>query len=310
MRRIRTYAEVAEPAGAEVLDQVLAQRERLARRLSGVGAVVPVLSGKGGVGKSAVTANLAAVLAGRGLRVGAVDADLNGPSLARMLGVTGLRLGDGPDGVVPPAGTGGVRVVSMELLQEAEDAPLRWREPGGDTWLWQSSLETGALREFLSDVDWGELDVLLVDVPPGTDKIGRLLSLVPGVDPVLVVTTPSVMARAVVARSVRLVREAGVPRLALVENMTEHVCPDCGHRTALYPGDADAAAPHPDLETWARIPFDPRLAAMTDRGRPLAADEPDGPVGRAFAALADRLTQSLTESLTATPTESPTETLP
>lgn len=303
MRRIRTYAEVAEPAGAEVLDQVVAQRERLARRLSNVGAVVPVLSGKGGVGKSAVTANLAAVLAERGLRVGAVDADLNGPSLARMLGVTGLRLGDGPGGVVPPGGAGGVRVVSMELLQDAEDAPLRWREPGGDAWLWQSSLETGVVREFLSDVDWGELDVLLVDVPPGTDKIRRLLSLVPGVDPVLVVTTPSAMARAVVARSIRLLREAGVPHLALVENMTEHVCPDCGHRSALYPPDEEETAPHPDLETWARIPFDPRLAATTDRGRPLAADEPDGPAGRAFAGLADRLTVTLGDRLTVTPAE-------
>lgn len=295
MRRIRTYADVQDAdAGAEVLEQVTAQRERLRRRLEGVGAVVAVASGKGGVGKSAVTANLAVTLAGRGLRVGALDADLNGPSLARMLGVVGARLEDGADGPVPPAGAGGVRVVSMELLQEDEDAPLRWREPAGDAWLWQSSLESGALREFLSDVAWGELDVLLVDVPPGTDKISRLLSLVPRTGPVLLVTTPSEMARSVVARSVRLVREAGVDPVALVANMTEYLCPDCGSRHALHDDDgARRLADETGLETWARIPFDPRLARGTDRGSPLAASEPDGAVGRAFHELADRLGDAL-----------------
>lgn len=294
MRKIRTYASLEEPGSAEVLEQVVAQRERLAERLASVAAVVPVASGKGGVGKSAVTANLAAVLASRGHRVGALDADLNGPSLARMLGVVGARLGDGDDGVVPPTSASGVRVVSMELLQSADDAPLRWKEPSGDTYLWQSSIEAGALREFLSDVAWGELDVLLVDVPPGTDKIGRLLTLVPDAGPFLVVTTPSEMARAVVARSVRLVREAGVDTIGLVANMTEHVCAECGHRTARYEADGAARlAEETGLETWARIPFDPRLAFSTDRGEPLASLDPEGPVGRAFDALANRLEESL-----------------
>lgn len=294
MRRIPTYSSVEEPGRGEVLEQVLAQRRRLERRLARVGAVVPVASGKGGVGKSAVTANLAAVLASRGLRVGALDADLNGPSLARMLGVLGARLVDEGDGAVPPAGVAGVRVLSMELLQEGDDAPLRWKEPAGDTWLWQSSLEAGALREFLSDVAWGDLDLLLVDVPPGTDKISRLLSLVPDVGPLLLVTTPSEMARAVVARSIRLVREAGVGPVGLVANMTEHVCPDCGRRSRMHAEDGAARlAEESGLETWARIPFDPELAAATDRGDPLALREPDGPVGGAFRALADRVQAAL-----------------
>lgn len=298
MRRIRTYSEVENPAGSEVLDQVVAQRERLRRRLEDVGALVPVASGKGGVGKSAVTANLAVTLARAGLRVGALDADLNGPSLARMMGVVGRRLRDEEEGAVPPAGAEGVRVVSMELLQEDEDAPLRWRDPAGDTWLWQSSLESGALREFLSDVAWGPLDVLLVDVPPGTDKISRLLSLVPRAGPVILVTTPSEMARSVVARSVRLVREADVGPIGLVANMTEWVCPDCGRRTPLHDADgAERLARETGLETWARVPFDPRLSRATDRGRPLAAVEPDGPVGRAFQELARRLRAALPEGV-------------
>lgn len=294
MRKIRTYHEVDDEAGAEVLDQVVAQRRRLARRLERIGRVVAVVSGKGGVGKSAVTANLAAVLADRGRSVGALDADLNGPSLARMLGVRGAGFEDADTGIRPPAGPSGVTVASMELLQADADAPLRWKEPGGDAFLWQSSLEAGVLREFLSDVEWGELDLLLVDVPPGTDKISRLLQLVPGIPEVLLVTTPSEMARAVVARSARLLREAGVPRVGLVANMTEHVCPDCGRRTPLYLEDGAARlASEAGLEIVARIPFDPRLASSTDGGAPLAASEPDGPAGRAFAALADHVEESL-----------------
>lgn len=290
MRRFRTYHEVDPEAGEELVRQVEAQHERLRSRLATVGSVLAVASGKGGVGKSALTANLAASLASRGHRVGALDADLNGPSLARMLGASGGRLGDGAQGIVPPAGVEGVRVFSMELLQEEEDAPLSWREPSGDGFIWQSSLETGALREFLSDVVWGELDVLLVDVPPGTDKIRRLLDLLPDLDLALLVTTPSEAARAVVARSVRLVRERKIDGLALVANMTEHVCPDCGHRSPLFPGGgADRLAEDTGVPLWASVPFDPRLAEDTDRGRPLVLEHPEAEASRAVTGLAERV---------------------
>jgi ATP-binding protein involved in chromosome partitioning len=290
VRKIRTYHEVEGDQGATLVAQVVAQRARLARRLESVRAVVAVASGKGGVGKSAITANLAVALATEGCRVGALDADLNGPSLARMLGVIGRGLEDGPDGVRPVTGAGGVRVVSMELLQKEADAPLRWKDPGGDAYLWRGSMETGALREFLSDVAWGELDVLLVDVPPGTDRIARLLELVPAPEAVLLVTTPSEMARAVVSRSARLLREAGVARVGLVSNMTELVCPDCGKRTPLYQEDGGRRlAEESGLEEWARIPFDPVLASATDRGDPLAVSDRSPETARAFGRLARRL---------------------
>jgi ATP-binding protein involved in chromosome partitioning len=290
MRKFRTYADVEKTTGSELLEQVLDQRAALAARLQEVGTVVAVASGKGGVGKSAVTANLAATLASRGRKVGVLDADLNGPSLARMLGVTGGQLQDREGGIVPPEGAAGVRVVSMELLQEAEDAPLRWRDPGADTFLWQSSMETTALREFLADVAWDGSDYLLVDVPPGTDKIRRLLELVPDLPMALMVTTPSEMSRSVVARSVRLAREAGVPTLALVANMTEYLCPDCGSRHPLFPGEgADRLAESSGLPIWARVPFDPRMGEATDRGRPWVMDDPEGEVARAFRELADRV---------------------
>jgi len=301
MRKIRTYNEVDPDAGRELLDQVLAQHARLGRRLSTVGSVVAVMSGKGGVGKSAVTANLAAALARDGWRVGAVDADLNGPSLARMLGVIGARLVDRPDGVEPAVGASGVRVMSMELLQEEADAPLRWKGGGGHASLLQGAAETGALREFLGDVVWGELDFLLVDVPPGVDRITRLLDLVKP-DCSLLVSTPSEMSWRVVTRSARLAKEAGLPQVGLVLNMGEHVCTACGHTTPLFDGDgAEALARETGLEVWARIPFDPALAASTDAGRPRVLEDPEAPASAEIWALARRVVASLRPAAEATP---------
>lgn len=295
MRRIRTYREVSDPAGEAVLDQVAAQRRRLVERLSRVRHVVAVASGKGGVGKSAITANVAAVLASRGLRVGAADADLNGPSLARMLGAAGARLRVDDDGVTPAEGAAGVRVVSMDLLLAAEDAPLRWRGArgvDGAAFLWQSTFEAGALREFLADTAWGELDYLLIDVPPGTDKLARLLELLPSPPAIALVTTPSEMARAVVARSARLAREAAAAAVGLVANMSAYVCAACGRESPLYAADgARRLAEATGAPLWAEIPFDPRLALATDAGAPFALDGGDAPAARALHALADRIAE-------------------
>jgi ATP-binding protein involved in chromosome partitioning len=292
MRQFRTYHEV-DSTGATIPEQVAHQRERLARRLAAIRAVVVVASGKGGVGKSALTANLAAALATLGLRVGALDSDLNGPSLARMLGVVGERLGSDGDGVTPPRGVAGVRVVSMELFQDESDAPLRWRGPEGDGWVWRNVLETGTLRELISDVAWGDLDVLLIDVAPGTDRIARLLDLIPAPAALLLVTTPSEMSRRVVARSVRLVRDARLPRVGLVENMTGWICPDCGARTELFERAGPALDGDGAISRWGEVPFDPRLARSTDEGEPFVLASPDAPAARALLELAARLRAEL-----------------
>ncbi len=296
MRKIRTYQEVTYETGSRLLEQVVEQQRRLEDRLSGVRAVVAVASGKGGVGKSAITANLAVALAERGLAVGAVDADLNGPSLSRMLQVSGTRLVDRAEGVEPPVSPQGVRVMSMELLQQDEDAPLRWREPATGGFIWQSAMETGALREFLGDVAWGRLDVLLVDVPPGTDKIARLLELLPALDQMLIVTIPSETARFIVSKAVRMVRDAGIPTVALVANMTEHVCPSCGHTSQLFKGDgARRLAAESGVPLWADVPFDVRLGAFTDRGASLVTEDPGAASSRALLALAERVAAAIEE---------------
>ncbi len=292
MRKLRTYNEVG-PSGESLVEQVVAQKSRLAERLASIRWVVGVASGKGGVGKSALTANLAAALASAGHRVGALDADLNGPSLARMLGVVGARLGSSEDGIAPPAGAAGVKVVSMELFQDGADAPLRWRGPEADGWVWRNVYETGTLRELISDVSWGELDVLLVDVAPGTDRIARLLDLVPDPAALLLVTTPSAMSRRVVARSVRLVREARVSKFGLVENMTAWECPECGARTDLYEAEGPDLTAEGAIEQWGAVPFDPRLAQTTDEGKPFVLANPEAPASRAIRALAVRLLQEI-----------------
>jgi ATP-binding protein involved in chromosome partitioning len=299
MRSIRTYRDVADPGGEDVLAQVVEQNDRLAARLARVDRIVVVASGKGGVGKSAIAANLAAALADGGARVGAADADLNGPSLGRMLGARG-PLVVGEDGVAPAAGAAGVRVMSMDLLLDEDDAPLRWRgeagagadAPGGPAFLRQSLLEAGALREFLADTAWGNLDFLVIDAPPGTDKLVRLLELLPRVDALLLVTTPSEIARFVVAKSARLARDAGVRDVGLIANMTTHRCAACGHDSPLFDDDgARRLAASTGLPVWAEIPFDARLPHATDAGTPyvLAHAYAQAPAARALRDLASRL---------------------
>jgi ATP-binding protein involved in chromosome partitioning len=289
-RPIRTYHDVADPGAEGVVAQIRDQARRLSDRLTRVRAVVAVASGKGGVGKSAVTANLAAVLASRGRAVGAADVDLHGPSLARMLGALRTPLSVGEDGVQPARGILDVRVMSMDLLLASADAAVRWRGPEEGAFAWQGALEAGAVREFLADTAWGDLDLLLLDLPPGTDRLARLLEILPRLEGLLLVTTPSEAARRAVARSARLVREAGFRVTGLVANMTTWSCPECGRETPLYAADgAERLAGDTGLARWAEIPFDPRLAVATDEGRPFAIVDPDAPVSRAFRDLADRL---------------------
>jgi ATP-binding protein involved in chromosome partitioning len=295
MRQIRGYHEVADPSSEDIVAQVTAQAERLRSRLRDIRQIVVIGSGKGGVGKSAITANLASALARRGLRTGALDADLNGPSLARMLGASGKSLQLGDDGLEPVRGVDGVALVSTDLLLP-EGAPLAWRHPaapaantGAPAFVVQSMYEGTALRELLADVHWGELDFLLIDAPPGTDKLERLLQLLPAETVHILVTTPSQIARNVVARSVTLLRRHRV-RAGLVVNMASHICEHCGHAQPLF-GEATnhQFAAEAGIDLWGMIPFDARLAAATDSGLPFEHLAPSAPATRALSTLAARL---------------------
>lgn len=262
----RTYADLTAPDSSGMVDQVTAQLERVAARLSGVKACVAVMSGKGGVGKSLTTATLAAACADRGIRTGLLDADLVGPTAAGMSGVEPGGLVVTEDGLRPATTAAGVRIMSMELLLET-DAPLAWREPGSESFVWRGAQERGALREFLADVIWGELDLLLVDLPPGTQRLIDLHELLPKLAGVLVVTIPSAASEAAVARSIKLACDRELSILGILENMSGYACPGCGETGSLFPGDAGRrlAERHGISSLW-HVPFDPIAARLAERG--------------------------------------------
>jgi ATP-binding protein involved in chromosome partitioning len=251
----RTYRQVGGPDGSGIAEQVGAQRARVRRQLQAVRRIVAVMSGKGGVGKSFVTAALARSGAGRWPgRVGVLDADLRSPTVARLLGAAGpLRVGDA--GVHPATGAAGVRVISTEFLLES-GRPLAWREPDAEQFVWRGALETAVLREFLADVLWGDLELLLVDLPPGADGVADLRELVPQLTGVLAVTIPTDEARQSVARAMHAAGAAGIRLLGVIENMAGYRCSDCGHTGPLFPGSAGAGlAAEFGIPLLARIPF-------------------------------------------------------
>lgn len=253
--------------------------------------VVAVGSGKGGVGKSSVTANLAAALAARGLTVGVLDADIWGFSIPRMLGVAG-RLGgekaaDGRGMIVPhevPLGAGRLRVVSMGLLVDDEDTALMWR----------GLILAKALEQFLTDVRWGDdLDYLLIDMPPGTGDIQMALArLLPQAE-MLVVTTPAKGAQKVAARVADMARRSYLKVLGVVENMSEFVAPD-GSRHAIFGrGGGERLAAMTGAPLVGRIPIEPAVTEGGDAGRPVVVERPGSPAAVAFAAIAERIVTDL-----------------
>jgi len=280
----KRYRDIVGDGGSNIAGQVEAQQARLRERLGRVRAIVAVVSGKGGVGKSSITANLAACFALDGARVGVLDADLNGPSMAKMLGVRGGKLVVRDGGVEPPRNTLGIKVMSMDLLLSSDDAPLMWDAPTQDeAHTWRGTMEANALREFLADTDWGDLDLLFLDLPPGTDRLWTIASLVPTLAGTIVVTIPSGVSQLVVRRSITAAARGRAPVLGLVENMA-----------GLFPGpDAEVLAREAGTPFLGRVPFDPELAAAADRGEAFVAVAPERDAARALRAVAATIHRAL-----------------
>ena len=253
--------------------------------------VLAVASGKGGVGKSSVTVNLAAALAARGLTVGVLDADIWGFSVPRMLGVVG-RLGgsDGkiePNVVHVPNATGGpdgtLKVVSMGFLVDDEATALMWR----------GLILTRALEQFLTDVRWGEMDYLLVDMPPGTGDVQMGLARMLPQAEMLVVTTPARAAQKVATRVADMARRSYMKVVGVVENMSEFVAPDGSRHAVFGEGGGAALSEEIGVPLVARIPLEPAVSTGGDAGTPIVLSAPDSPAGRAFSELAARLVDDL-----------------
>jgi ATP-binding protein involved in chromosome partitioning len=293
---MKTYADIVGDGGSNILAQVQQQAARLQARLRSVRHIVAVVSGKGGVGKSAVTVNLASACAARGLRVGVLDADINGPSVAKMLGVRDYTPAITPQGVLPALGPLQMRVMSMDLFLPDDATPVTWAAPTQqEAYVWRGSMEMTTLREMLTDTVWGELDCLFLDLPPGPDRLPNVAGLLPFMAGALMVTIPSQVSQRIVAKSLTLAQAVLPGRLVgLVDNMQGYACPHCHTLGELFP-EANSAAAAADFKVpyLGGIPFDPQLALALDQGRPFVLDHPETLAARAFGTLADTLRQFL-----------------
>ncbi len=281
---MKRYKDIAGDGGSNIAGQVEAQQGKLRARLAAVRFVVAVVSGKGGVGKSSLTANVASCFALNGWKVGVLDADLNGPTMAKMLGVRDQKLVITPDGVEPPRTPLGVKVMSMDLLLPSDATPLSWDAPTqAEAHTWRGAMEANALREFLADTSWGELDALLLDLPPGTDRLATVASLLPELTGSVIVTIPSDVSHLVVKKSITVAAQTKAPVLGLVENMA-----------GLFPGpDAGALARDTGIPFLGAVPFDPALAAACDRGEPFVALAPESPAAQALMRIAGAIRAAL-----------------
>jgi ATP-binding protein involved in chromosome partitioning len=261
------------------------EEQRLRDRLYHIRRKIMVMSGKGGVGKSTVAVNLAATLAFEGYEVGIIDADIHGPNIPRMLGVGAFPLFAGGAGVRPVEAFPNLKVVSMALISTNADAPIVWRGP----------IKHTAIKQFLGDVEWGDLDYLIVDLPPGTgDEPLSVAHLIEKVDGSIIVTTPQEVALLDSRKAVEFSRLLKIPVLGIVENMSGMVCPHCGKEINLFKvGGGAKAAQELNVPFLGQIPIEPEMVEMCDDGKPLVLNGPDGQAKEAFK----QITQSLVEVL-------------
>jgi len=266
----------AAPADArqEQMRERQEQDRRLKEQVAGIKHTVVVLSGKGGVGKSMVAANLAVALAMNGRKVGLLDSDFHGPSVPKILHLDETQvLSDGRKILPAPYGPD-LKVMSIAFLLREKDDAVIWRGP----------LKMNVLRQFLADVEWGELDYLVVDLPPGTgDEPLSVCQLIPRATGGVVVTTPQELALSDVRKCIGFCRQLGLPVLGVIENMSGFVCPHCGHRTDVFgSGGGEALARQADVPFLGRIPLDPALMQACEEGEPFVRHRADTEAGQAF----------------------------
>ena len=223
---------------------------------SSVKKVIGVVSGKGGVGKSMVTASLANLMAEKGYRVGILDADITGPSIPKMYGLHGPAQAD-DNGIYPPLAENDIKVMSINLLMPDEEAPVIWRGP----------VISGMVKQFWTDVIWGELDYLFVDMPPGTGDVPLTVFQSLPLDGIVIVSSPQDLVQMIVKKAYHMAKSMNVPILGIVENYSYLVCPDCGKKISVF-GEShiEEIASKMDLKVLGKMPIDPSLAELSDKG--------------------------------------------
>ena len=251
------------------------------QKIPGIAKIIAIASGKGGVGKSTVSANLACALAAEGKRVGLLDADVYGPSQPKMLGVTGRpQSGDGR--TIIPMEAHGLKMMSMGLMMDE-----------GQAVVWRGPMLMSALQQMLNQVAWGELDVLIIDLPPGTGDIQLTLSQKTVVDGAIVVSTPQDVALLDARKGIDMFHKTKTPLLGLIENMSTHICSNCGHEEHIFGhGGVAAEAAKLGVPLLAEIPLALNIRVAADGGTPIVVAEPDSTQAQAFRDVAKRMIES------------------
>jgi len=258
-------------------------RQKLTNRMCRIKHKIIVLSGKGGVGKSTVAVNLAVSLAMKGAKVGLVDVDIHGPSIPKLLNLEGHEPGASNDALLPiryPFDHKIIKVMSIGFFFKGqENAAVIWRGP----------LKMSAIRQFLSDVEWGELDYLIIDSPPGTgDEPLSICQLIEGMDGAVIVTTPQEISIIDVKRSITFCHQVKLPVLGVVENMSGMVCPKCGETIEYYKtGSGQKMADEMNVPFLGRVPIDPRVMVAGDEGKPFVSHMIDSEAARAFEKIVE-----------------------
>ncbi|EHP89624.1 Mrp/NBP35 family ATP-binding protein [Methanotorris formicicus] len=246
------------PDTKKIMEQ---QNAKIRENMKKIKHKIVILSGKGGVGKSTVTVNLASALNMVGKKVGVLDADIHGPNVPKMFGVEGLQPMASPAGIFPITTPQGIKTISIEYFLPNGNTPVIWRGPR----------VSGAIRQFLSDVVWGELDYLLIDTPPGTgDEQLTIMQSIPDIDGAIVVTTPEDVAVLDVKKSIAMTKMLNVPILGVIENMSGFVCPHCNKIVDVFGrGGGENAAKEFDVEFLGRVPLDIKAREASDKGIPM-----------------------------------------
>jgi ATP-binding protein involved in chromosome partitioning len=264
--------------------QVYEEESLLTIRMKKIKHKIAIISGKGGVGKTVTAVNLAMAFAMQDYnnRIGLLDADLHGPCVPKMLGMEGQKLRVGPIGAFPALGPLGVKVVSMAFLLEGKEVPVIWRGP----------LKMKAIRQFLEEIVWGELDFLLIDLPPGTgDEPLSVLKLLPDMDGIVIVTIPSEVSQTVVGKAITFSRQLNVPVIGIIENMSGFVCPECGTETHIFrSGGGEKISQEFSVQFLGKIPLDPRICEASDLGHPFIKEYPESHASKAFLKIVEKIT--------------------
>lgn len=252
--KCKTCGMASEGCSAETCGQV---EKALYGSLNDIKRVIAVMSGKGGVGKSTVTSLIAVELRNQGFRVGILDADVTGPSIPKGFGIRGGQLQATDFGITPPVTAGGIKLMSVNLFLPREDDPVIWRGP----------LLAGVINQFWNEVNWGEVDYLLVDLPPGTGDIPLTVLQTLPVDGIIIVTSPQELVKMVVTKAVKMAQRMNKPILGLVENMSYAVCPHCGEKLEMFgPSRTRETAEKMSLAFLGELPWDTEINRLMDQG--------------------------------------------